>query len=103
MTGKPINLDIHVCFDSSFAYSGSAHHLLGSRLSALIREWSKNKDLAVHWDLSSIVKDERRSQMILAARDLIAPLSKVEKLLGTAMAVSEVVLTTAFDKALNQI
>ena len=89
---------LHILFDSSVAYSRVGHHLLGRDLSAFIFRSLESRDIITHWYLCSIVKQERRYQMVQEALTLLPALQKIGKLLGNEPGISEQMLNDKIDE-----
>lgn len=74
--------ELKVLFDTNIIYSGSANYLLNEQVSNFIKKNNSFFDLLVSWHIPEIVINERKFQMISKGLELLAPIEKLEKLLG---------------------
>lgn len=99
---KKIVPQLHVVFDTSVLYTQVAYDLMRSDVRQYITANSNHLDLNVFWYLPSVVVDERRYQMQCKAFEFLPTISKLEKLLGHNLNITEDILSTRVNDAINK-
>lgn len=70
---------VHVVFDTNSIYAKAADKLLSDRTRKLIKSFSSNALVAVHWYLAPMVKSEREYQMVEEALELLPAVRKASR------------------------
>src|ERR1700675_1733123 len=78
---KRVRGGLRVAFDTNVLFTGSASDLVRQEAASLISQ-SGFPDLDIQWYLPDVVRLERQFQMQKGALELLAPLARVERLLG---------------------
>ena len=91
-----------VVFDTSVLYTKVAYELLRSEVKELIESNSQHSDLSIKWYLPSVVVDERRYQMQCAAFELLPYVTKLERLLGHNLNITEDILKIRVNDAIEK-
>ncbi len=84
--------ELKVVFETSALFTKVAYEILSSEVRKLIESNSQHSDLSVKWYLPSIVIGERRYQMRCAAFELLHYVTKLEKLIGQNINITEDIL-----------
>src|ERR1039458_323612 len=93
--------ELRVAFDTNVLFNGSASDLVRQEATTLITQ-SKFPDLDIQWYLPEVVRLERQFQMQNGAMELLAPLARVEKLLGHNLNIIEEILIDRVEKVIAQ-
>jgi hypothetical protein len=93
---------IHVVLDTNCLFTEAADRLLSLDISEFILASAQELGLQISWYLPSVVKAERKYQMLDRARKLLPSLAKMESLLGHALGISEDVLDGRVDDAIRR-
>jgi len=88
-------------FDTNVLFTGSASDLVRQEAANLINQ-SRFPDLDIQWYLPNTVRLERQFQMQKAALDLLAPVARVEKLLGHNLNITSELLIARVEAAIEQ-
>jgi hypothetical protein len=88
--------------DTNCLFTEAADKLLCSDISEFIQNDSPQLGLKISWHIPSIVKAERKHQMLERGKRLLPALSKVESLLGHALGINEEVLGSRVDDAIKR-
>lgn len=96
---KPI---LKVVFDTNVLYTKLASDLLGENIKLFIQNNSNHSDLIIEWYLSNIVIDERKYQMMNAAKEFIPIIRKLEKLLGHNLNITDEILGYRVNIAISE-
>ena len=99
---KKTKPELRVVFDTSVLFTQVAYDLVKSEVRQLIEANSKHPDLSIRWYLPSIVIDERRYQMQCKARELLPYITKLEKLLGHNLNITDDILASRVDDAIEK-
>jgi hypothetical protein len=103
MTDKRNPSQIHVAFDTNFAFVKDAEdRLITQKLGQLIVERSKIRRPQVSWYLLDIVRRERRYQMLQVALKLVPSAERVSNLLGENLGISQERLERGVDAAIQK-
>jgi hypothetical protein len=92
---------LRVVFDTNILYTGSASDLVRQEVVNLIKE-SAFPDLEIQWYLPEVVRHERQYQMQKRALELLPAVTKVERLLGHNLAITEQILVQSVEKVVSQ-
>lgn len=95
-------LEVRIVLDTNLLCTGSASDLLRQEAASLIEDSRRHSDLQFAWYIPEIVKLERVYQMREAARELLPPLAKLEKLLGHNLGIGEAVLDDRVNSAIDK-
>jgi len=93
--------ELRVAFDTNVLFTGSASDLVRQEAATLISQ-SKFPDLDIQWYLPDVVRLERQFQMQKGALELLAPLGRVERLLGHNLNITEEILVDRVEKVIAQ-
>lgn len=93
-------LELRLVLDTNLLYTGSASDLVQQELSELIHDSQRHTDVVLSWYLPEIVRMERRYQMLQAALALMPSVNKLERLLGSGLAITEDILAGRVDAAI---
>ena len=91
---------VHVVLDTNCLFTQAADELLNQETRDLVVSSGKLSDLAVKWYLPSVVKDERRRQMLRSAADLLPKVERLERLLGIKLVMGQKTLEERVDAAI---
>lgn len=91
-----------VVFDTSLLFSQVAYDLVCNEVKTFISVNSKHPDLCIQWYLPRTVIDERRYQMRNKAFELLPSITKLEKLLGHNLNITEDILINQVDAAIEK-
>jgi hypothetical protein len=83
---------IQVVLDTNCLFTEAADKLICADLSEFILNDSRQLGLKITWHLPSVVKAERKYQMMERGKKLLPNLAKVESLLGHALGINAEVL-----------
>lgn len=100
MTKK--HLELKIVFDTNVIYTGSSSELLRNEISELLLKYEKTADITLCWCLPSIVVNERRFQMKKKGFELIPHITKLEKLLGHNLAITEEIIIGRINDTINK-
>lgn len=84
--------ELKVLFDTNALFTQMASDLVKPDVVALIADHSAYPDHKISWFIPAIVRHERQYQMVKAAMQLLPSLTKLEKLLGHNLAITESIL-----------
>jgi len=93
--------ELRVAFDTNVLFTGSTSDLVRQEATSLISQ-SKFPDLGIQWYLPEVVRLERQFQMQKGALELLAPLARVEKLLGHNLNITEELLIDRVEKVIAE-
>ena len=93
---------VHVVLDTNALFTDPADKLLATGISDFILSTRKDLEINVTWYLPSIVKAERQHQMTEKAIRLLAPLEKVETLLGHRLNITEESLRRSVEEVIKK-
>lgn len=93
--------ELRVTFDTNVLFTGSASDLIRQEAATLIGQ-SRFPDLDIQWYLPEVVRLERQFQMQNRALELLAPLERVEKLLGHNLNITREILVDRVEKVIAQ-
>ena len=99
---KKTKPELKVVFDTNVLLSQVAYNLVRNEVKQLIESNSQHVDLSIRWYLPSIVVDERRYQMQRKAFELLPSITKLERLLGHNLNITEKILRDRVDEAINK-
>jgi len=94
--------ELKVVFETSALWTKVAYELLSSEVRKLIELNSQHSDLSIKWYLPSIVVDERRYQMEYEAFSLFPYVTKLERLLGHNLNITEDILKSRVNEAIEK-
>lgn len=95
-------LDLKVYFDTNTLYSASVHDLVRNEVVELIQSHQNHNDIKVSWIVPAIVRDERKYQMLTKGLELLPSIEKIERLLDHRLNITESVVTTSIDQAIEK-
>lgn len=90
-----------VIFDTNALFTDLASELVRLEVKDLITRHSSYSDLEIVWLIPSVVIDERKFQMLKAARLLLPNLKKMEKLLNLQLTITNDTLEFNVDRVIN--
>jgi hypothetical protein len=93
--------ELRVVFDTNILFNETASDLLRREAANLINQ-SKYPDLSIRWYLPDVVRMERQFQMQRVALGLLAPLERVETLLGHKLNITKEILVDRVVKVIEQ-
>ncbi len=95
--------ELRVMFDTSVLFTPkNASNLLNLKIENLIKEFSSVLDLKVTWYLPNIVLMEREFQMLKEGKILLPSISKLEKLLGHGLNITEEIVHDSIKKTIEK-
>ena len=99
---KKAKPELKVVFDTSVLFTTVAYELLRSEVREFIESNSQHSDLSIKWYLPTIVVGERQYQMQRAAFGLLLSVTKLEKLLGHNLNITENILIKRVNEAVEE-
>ena len=99
---KKAKPELKVVFDTSVLFTTVAYELLRSEVKELIKSNSQHPDLSIKWHFPTVVMEERQYQMQRAAFGLLPSVTKLEKLLGHNLNITENILTKRVNEAVEE-
>lgn len=93
---------LHVVFDTNVLFTEAEDKLLNNRVSEFLLSDVNKLGIPLTWHLPSIVKSERRRQMIERGSQILRPLNKLEALLGISIGVTPQFLSTKVDEVIDR-
>jgi predicted nucleic acid-binding protein len=94
--------ELRIVLDTNVVFTGTAHYLLRQEVSEFIHVNASPADLSLIWYLPEMVMLERKHQMFSKAKELKPSIEKLEKLLGHNLAISDEVLQTRVNEAIDR-
>lgn len=101
MSKSPIP-EVHIVMDANALFTERADKLIRLELSEFIKNDFKSAGVRVYWHLPTIVKEERRTQMVVSGTKLLAAVEKLELLLGHNLAMNAEILADRVDAAIKR-
>src|SRR5690242_12245577 len=102
MSSKRTAPKVAIVLDTNCLYTEAADKLVCQDISDFILQEVPTLGVEITWHLPSVVKAERRHQMLERARKLLPNLQKLENLLGHALGINEEVLVSRVDEAIRR-
>ena len=96
------SLRLRILLDTNQLFTGSASHLLKADLETLIKESRSHPEISIEWLVPEIVRCEREYQMTNAARSFMPTLTKLERLLGHNLAITDEILSDRVREAISR-
>jgi len=93
---------VSVVFDTNVLYTDLAHHLLRLEVKTLMLAHSSHVDVQLEWFLPEGVVEERRFQMVRAARTLQKSVQNYSKLLGLTIKCDDEQLAAHVDRCIRE-
>jgi len=93
---------IQVVLDTNCLFTEAADRLVSNEISSFILNDSPQLGLKITWLIPSVVRSERKYQMMERGRKLLPALTKIENLLGHALGINEDVLVSRVDEAIKR-
>ncbi len=102
MSKKKGKHELKVIFDTNVIYTGSSSDLFKEDIVEIITTYSNLVDLEIKWYLPETVIGERRFQMNKKGKELLPPIIKLEKLLGHNLNITEEIISSRIDEAIEK-
>ena len=99
---KPPVPEVHVVMDANALFTQRADKLIRLELSQFMKSDFKSTGVRVNWHLPSVVKEERRVQMVSSGTNLLAAVAKLELLLGHNLGMNAEILADRVDSAIKR-
>ena len=93
---------IKIFTDTNILHASHAHILLPEKISKYILDHKKIESVELKWLIPKMVIDERRHQMLQAAKNLSPKISDLESLLGHALGINEEVMEERIDTKIQK-
>ncbi len=84
-SGTPV---VHSVVDTNTVYTDAAHWLINKDLRDFIDNEARRLCLQIRWYLPTVVRSERKVQMVAAATKLSTQVTKLEALLGHSLGIT---------------
>lgn len=93
---------IKVFCDTNILHASQAHLMLSAKVTDYVAEHQRIESVDLKWMLPRMVIDERRHQMIQAARDILPSIEALEKLLGHSLGINDEILEDRIDSKIKK-
>ncbi len=92
---------IKIFCDTNILHASQAHLLLSSKVHEYISEHQRIESVDLKWMVPKMVIDERRHQMIVAAKNIKPKIDDLEKLLGHNLGINDQILEDRIDSKIQ--
>ena len=93
---------IKIFSDTNILHASQAHLLLSPKVAQYIADHQRIESVELKWMLPKMVVEERRHQMLEAAKALFPKIAELEKLLGHNLGISEDILADRVDSKISK-